>query len=179
MEQVRALNAKQKDFRVLCSSEVDILNDGGLDYSDEILSALDIVVASVHGGFRQSEEQITRRILAAMDNPHVDCIGHLTGRLLEKREAYAVNVEKIIEGAVRTGTALEINGQPDRQDMGDAQAKAAKEKGAPLAVNTDAHAKDQLDYMSLAVNVARRAWLEKEDLLNTKPWPELQKWLRF
>lgn len=177
MDRISALNRKQKDIRVLCSSEVDILSDGRMDYPDEILKKLDVVVGSVHTGFRQSEEQITDRVLKAMENPHVDCIGHLTGRLLGRREAYAVDIARVIEGAARTGTALEINGQPDRQDLYDVHAMTAKQRGAPLAANTDAHATEQLDYMSLAVNVARRAWLEKKDLLNTKTWEELREWL--
>ncbi|MBI4396186.1 MAG: DNA polymerase/3'-5' exonuclease PolX [Elusimicrobia bacterium] len=169
---------KNKDIRVLSASEVDILNDGRLDYEDDLLKRLDIVVGSVHSGFHQPEEQITKRILSAMENPHVDCIAHLSGRLLGKREPYKFNIDKIIERAARTGTALEINGQPERQDLNDVHARAVKDGGAPLAANTDAHSRDQLGFMSLAVTVARRAWVEKKDLLNTKTWPELQEWLK-
>jgi DNA polymerase (family X) len=177
MDQIQALNRRRRDFRVLCGSEVDILADGRMDYSDDVLAKLDVVVGSVHSGFQQTEEQITGRILKAMENPHVDCIGHLTGRLIGRREGYAVNLERVVDGAARTGTALEINGQPDRQDLSDVHAMAARQKGAPLAVNTDAHATDQLDFMSLAVTVARRAWLRKEDVLNTKTWEDLRAWL--
>jgi DNA polymerase (family 10) len=177
MEQVRKLDKKSKDMRVLCSSEVDILNEGRMDYNDDVLKELDVVVGSIHSGFKQTEEQITSRLLHAMENTHVDCIGHLTGRLLNRREPYAVDVDRILQAAARTGTALEINGQPDRQDLSDAHALAAHKLRAPIAVNTDAHATAQLDYMSVAVTVARRAWLTKDDVLNTKSWDELKKWL--
>jgi DNA polymerase (family X) len=177
MAQIKSLGKKVPGLQILCSSEVDILSDGRMDYDDDILKQLDVVVGSVHSGFKQTEEQITGRLLKAMENPHVDCIGHLTGRLIGRREAYALNVEKIIAAAANTGTALEINGQPDRQDMSDVYARSAKSKGAPLAVNTDAHSKEELGFMSVAVTVARRGWVEKDDLLNTKSWPELRKWL--
>ncbi|HOW26940.1 MAG TPA: DNA polymerase/3'-5' exonuclease PolX [Elusimicrobiota bacterium] len=173
---IKALNKKSKSFQVLCSSEVDILADGSMDYDDDLMKELDFVIASVHSSFKQPEEKMTERIIRAMDNPHVDCIGHLSGRLLGQREAYAIDYEKIFEASRRTGTALEINGQPDRQDLYDVHATTAKGMGIRIATNTDAHSIDQLDHMSLAVTVARRAWLEKKDVLNTMSAREVREW---
>ncbi|HRY29560.1 MAG TPA: DNA polymerase/3'-5' exonuclease PolX [Elusimicrobiota bacterium] len=178
IEKIRALNKKRRVCRLLSASEVDILADGRMDYADDLLAEIDVVTGSIHSGFHQSEEQITGRLVKAMENPHVDCIAHLSGRLLGRREPYAFNTDKVLQVAERTGTALEINGQPDRQDLTDINALAAKKRGIPMAVSTDAHSTEQLNYMSIAVTVARRAWLEKSDILNTKTYPELLEWLK-
>ncbi|MGI6036357.1 MAG: DNA polymerase/3'-5' exonuclease PolX [Limnochordia bacterium] len=173
-EEVRQLNEDLEGFRILTGVEVDILADGRLDYPDEVLAEMDVVVASIHTGFNQTGEKITERILAAIQNPHVDIIAHPTGRLLGRREPLEVDVERIIEEAARTGTILEINAYPDRLDLNEIHARWAKEAGVLLAINTDAHAPDQLDYLEYGVGVARRAWLEPHDVINCRPWEELE-----
>ena len=172
-EEIRQLNEELDGFRILRGVEVDILADGRLDYPDEGLAEMDVVVASIHTGFNQPGEKITERILAAMQNPHVDIIAHPTGRLLGRREPLAIDVERIIEEAVRTGTILEINAYPDRLDLNEVHARWAREAGVLLAINTDAHGTDQLDYLEYGVGVARRAWLEPKDVVNCRPWEEL------
>lgn len=162
---------------VLMGSECDILPDGRLDYPDEVLRALDVVVCSVHTRLQMEEEQMTNRIVKALENPHVDILGHPTGRLLGQREAYAVDIERIIEAARRTGAALEINASPQRLDLNDVQAKMAKERGAKLVVSTDAHNRYQLQYMDFGIGLARRAWLGSSALVNALPLQEFQAWL--
>lgn len=159
--------------KLLCAAEVDIDGDGNLDYPDEVLAGLDIVLASIHSGFKQEEERITRRIISAMHNPYVDIIAHPTGRLLGSRDAYAVDIEKIIQAAAETGTALEINAYYRRLDLNDVYARAAKDKGCLLAIGTDAHVLEQMELFPLGLAVARRAWLEKNDLLNARDYSEL------
>lgn len=173
-----ALNAKFGDLRVMTGIEVDIKNDGSLDYENDILARLGCVVAAVHTGFKQNEDKITDRIITAMQNPYTHIIAHLSGRLLFQREPYAVNIERVLEAAAQTRTALEINGQPERLDLFDVHVKRAKELGVPISLGTDAHAMDQFNYMSLAVTVARRGWLEKKDLLNCLEYKELMAWLK-
>jgi len=162
---------------VLMGSECDILPDGRLDYPDEVLRALDVVVCSVHTRLQMEEEQMTNRIVKALENPHVDILGHPTGRLLGQREAYAVDIERIIEAARRTGAALEINASPQRLDLNDVQAKMAKERGAKLVVSTDAHNRYQLQYMDFGIGLARRAWLGSSALVNALPLQPFQAWL--
>jgi DNA polymerase (family 10) len=173
-EEIRQLNEELDGFHILSGVEVDILADGRLDYPDEILAEMDVVVASIHTGFNQPGEKITERILAAMQNPHVDIIAHPTGRLLGRREPLAIDVERIIEEAVRTGTILEINAYPDRLDLNEVHARWAREAGVLLAINTDAHGTDQLDYLEYGVGVARRAWLEPNNVINCRPLEELE-----
>ncbi|MGB9839716.1 DNA polymerase/3'-5' exonuclease PolX [Thermovenabulum sp.] len=170
---IKNLNAKYKNFVILTGIEVDILSDEILDFEDEILKELDIVVASIHTGFKQDKDKLTRRIIMAMENPYVKIIGHPTGRLLGKREKYELDLDKIIEKAFETNTALEINSTPDRLDLVDVYAKRAKEKGVKLVINTDAHEKGALQDIINGVYVARRAWLEKKDVLNTRSLKEL------
>jgi DNA polymerase (family 10) len=172
-EEIRQLNEELDGFRILRGVEVDILADGRLDYPDEVLAEMDVVVASIHTGFNQPGEKITERILAAMQNPHVDIIAHPTGRLLGRREPLAIDVERIIEEAARTGTILEINAYPDRLDLNEVHARWACEAGVLIAIDTDAHGPDQLDYLEYGVGVARRAWLEPKDVVNCRPWEEL------
>lgn len=162
---------------VLMGSECDILPDGRLDYPDDVLRTLDVVVCSVHTRLRMEEEEMTKRIVKALENPHVDILGHPTGRLLGQREAYAVDVERVIEAARRTGTALEINASPQRLDLNDVQAKMAKERGAKLVVSTDAHNRYQLQFMEFGIGLARRAWLGSGDFVNAWPLKQLQAWL--
>lgn len=173
---IQKLNRQFSGFKVFLGSEVDILSDGKMDYDNETLREIDLVIASIHSGFSQSEEKITERILSAMKNPFVDIIGHLTGRLLNSREPYSVNVQKVLIAALNTGTALEINGQPDRLDLYDIHAKTAGEMGIKIALSTDAHSVLQLDFMTFAVATARRAWLTKEHVLNCLSAEQLMNW---
>ncbi|HHV62042.1 MAG TPA: DNA polymerase/3'-5' exonuclease PolX [Firmicutes bacterium] len=174
---IRELNKRLTGMRVLAGVEVDIRRDGTLDHPDELLAELDIVVASVHSGFRQDADTMTARIIAAMRNPHVDIIGHPTGRLLGRREPYAVNIDALIEAAAETGTVLEINSYPDRLDLSDIHARMAKERGVKLAINTDAHSREQLGYIEYGVSVARRAWLSRDDVINAWEGERLLKFL--
>lgn len=167
IEETEKVNREFSRIRVLCGTEVDIHIDGTLDYPEDVLSRLDLVIASIHSGFKRSREEQTERIVRAMRNPYVHIIGHLTGRLLREREGYEVNLDEILKVSVETGTALEINAYPQRLDLNDIGCRRAKELGAKVAINTDAHVLHQFDYMELGVAVARRGWLEKEDVLNT------------
>jgi DNA polymerase (family 10) len=171
-EEIAVVNARVKPFRVLRGIEANIRADGSLDVPDAVLAELDWVVASLHTSFDRSP---TERILGVIENPHVDCIGHLTGRRLLKREGAAVDVERIVERAAETRTALEINSQPDRLDMRDTHAKLAGQAGVLIPITTDAHSLGALDYAELGVAQARRAWLTKEQILNTRPWREIAK----
>ena len=166
------VNARVKSFRVLRGIEANIRADGTLDVPDDVLAELDWVVASLHTAFDRSP---TERILAAVDNPHVDCIGHLTGRRLLKRDGAAVDVERVVARAVETGTALELNSQPDRLDLRDTHARLAGEAGALVPVTTDAHSTGALSYAELGIAQARRAWLTREQVLNTRPWREVER----
>jgi len=166
------VNARLKPFRVLKGVEANIRADGSVDVADEVLAALDWVVASLHHAFEKSP---TERILAALDHPHVDCVGHLTGRKLNKRGGADVDVEQVVARAVETGTALEINSQPDRLDMRDVHARLAGEAGVLVPVTTDAHSTKALGYRELGIAQARRAWLTKANVLNTRPWREIAK----
>jgi DNA polymerase (family 10) len=168
---IAALNKRLAPFRVLHGIEVNIKANGDLDMTDEVLARLDWVVASLHTSFDRSP---TERILGTIDNPHVDCIGHLTGRRLSRREGADVDVERVVERAVATGTALEINSQPDRLDLRDTHARLAGEAGAMISIDSDAHSTSALGYVEYGVAQARRAWLSKEQVLNTRPWREIE-----
>jgi DNA polymerase (family X) len=170
--EIEEINGRLKGFRVLRGIEVNIRADGSLDVDDDVLAELDWVVASLHTSF---DKNPTERILGAMDNPHVDSIGHLTGRRLLKRDGASVDVERVVAHAVETGTALEINSQPDRLDMRDTHARLAGEAGVKIPITTDAHSVNALGYAELGVAQARRAWLTKEQILNTRPWREIAK----
>ena len=169
-EEVAAVNALVKPFRVLRGIEANIRADGSLDVADDVLAQLDWVIASLHTSFDRNP---TERILGVIDNSHVDCIGHLTGRRLLKRDGAAVDVELVVEHAAETGTALEINSQPDRLDMRDTHARLAGEAGVLIPITTDAHSLGAFDYAELGVAQARRAWLTKEQVLNTRSWREI------
>jgi len=171
-KEIEELNERLTSFRVLRGIEVNIRADGSLDVDDDSLAELDWVIASLHTSFDRSP---TERILGAMDNPHVDCIGHLTGRRLLKRAGAPVDVERVVAHAVETGTALEINSQPDRLDMRDTHARLAGEAGVRIPITTDAHSVGALGYAELGVAQARRAWLTKEQILNTRSWREIAK----
>lgn len=177
MEVIDELNRKYTDFRILKGAEVDILANGDLDHTDDLLESLDIVVASIHSGFRQSKETITGRVIGAIENKNVDIIAHPTGRLLEKRVSYEIDMERIIRAAAENGTALELNASPDRLDLNDRYLRMAKEEGVPIAINSDAHNTEQLHFRDFGVGIARRGWLEKEDVINTLPLKELMDFL--
>jgi DNA polymerase (family 10) len=170
IERIRKLNEEISGLELLIGSEVNILPDGSLDYEDDLLAELDYVIASVHTSFRLPDEEQTQRIIAACEHPWVDCIGHLTGRKIERRPPYALNVEQVIEAAARTGTMLEINASPDRRDLNDIHARAAAAAGVPIVINTDAHKPTDFDYRRYGVATARRAWLTKRHIANTRTW---------
>jgi DNA polymerase (family 10) len=175
--EVRALNKTLKGFRVLAGCEVDIKGDGSLDFPDEILRQLDLVLVSVHSRFKMSQEEMTARIVRAVQHPLVHILGHPTGRLIGERAAYEVDMEAVLKAAQAAGTAIEINASPSRLDLNDLHARRAKELGIPIAISTDAHTIGQLDYMRFGVSVARRAWLTPEDVLNALPARQLFSWL--
>lgn len=171
---IREVNEKLgRDF-IKAGAEVDILPDGTLDLSDELLAQLDIVIASIHTGFNKDN---TDRIIKACENPFVSIIGHPTGRLIGKRDPYPLDMLRVIEAASHTGAILEINAQPERMDLNDEWAKLAHEKGVKLTINTDMHQLSHFDYMKLGVLVARRGWCKPEDIINTWSWKEIQKYI--
>jgi len=165
--QVEEMNRRLSGFTVLHGTEMDIRSDGTLDFPDEVLAELDVVIASVHSGFRQPRETITARIAAAMRSPYVSIVAHPTGRLLGERDPYEVDMEAVLREAQKTGTAMEINAYPLRLDLDDTAARRAGELGVPLVISTDTHAISQFDSLGYGVAVARRAWLEKGQVLNT------------
>ncbi|HUP31410.1 MAG TPA: DNA polymerase/3'-5' exonuclease PolX [Gaiellaceae bacterium] len=171
-EEIDALNERLAPFRILKGIEVNIRASGELDVADDLLAPLDWVMASVHSSF---DNDPTGRVLAAMDSPHVDCIGHLTGRRIGVRSPSVVEVEKVVDAALATGTFLEINSQPDRLDLRDANARLAGEAGLTLVISSDGHSTNALDYVDLGVAQARRAWLTKEQILNTRTWKQIEK----
>jgi DNA polymerase (family 10) len=170
--EVRAYNARRRGFRLLAGSEVNIHADGSVDYDDDLLAELDWAIASVHSSFKGPRSAMTKRIIAAIEHPLVDCIGHLTGRLIGRRDPYDLDVEAVVEAAARTGTMLEINGNPNRRDLSERHARLAAEAGAMICVNTDAHRVGTLNNMTYAIATARRGWLTAEQVANTRPWRE-------
>lgn len=173
VEEIRSL--PDIGITVLAGTETNVLPDGSIDYADDVLEQLDWVVASLHTSFRLSEKEQTKRMLTAMEHPLVDVIGHPTGRLIERREAYAIDLDAVIAKAVETGTFLEINANPDRRDLNDVYARAAAEAGVTLLIDSDAHWPRTLTNMRYGVATARRAWLTTEHVGNTRPWAELDK----
>ena len=171
IEEIRTWNeSAPRGFRLLAGSEVNIGLDGSLDYPDELLAELDWVVGSVHTSFAISEQAMTERVIAAMENPLVDCIGHLTGRLLLRREPYGVDMVRIAEAAAGTGTMMEINGNPNRRDLNEHNAKLAAEAGVRIICTTDAHGTETLANIRYSVATARRAWLSAGQIANTRTW---------
>jgi DNA polymerase (family X) len=173
IERIRSVEVE--GLKLLAGSEVNVLIDGSLDYEDDLLEQLDWVVASVHTSFRMGEKEMTDRIVAALEHPLVDVLGHPTGRLITRREPYHVNLDRVIEAAARTGTFLEINANPDRRDLPDHYARAAAQAGVTIMVDSDAHRTSTLANMRYGVATARRAWLTKEQVGNTRTWPQLHK----
>jgi DNA polymerase (family 10) len=180
IEEVEAVRKKRgrRKPRILLGSEVDILPDGRLDYPDEILERLDVVVASLHGAFRQSRDRMTGRLLDAIANPYVHVIGHPTTRLIGSREPVEFDFERVVRAATEAGVALEVNGQPSRLDLSDTLARAALEAGALLAIDSDAHSRAQLVQIRYGVFDARRGWVEASSVVNTWPWAKFSRWLR-
>ncbi|UCG35055.1 MAG: DNA polymerase/3'-5' exonuclease PolX [Candidatus Omnitrophota bacterium] len=178
IEELNKLNKKLKGIRVLCGMEVDILSDGKLDYPDSLLKELDIVVAAIHSGFKQSREQLTARTVAACKSKYVHIISHPTGRLWPERDAYDIDLEEVNRAARDNKVALEINCYHNRLDLNDSHALAAKHAKVKLALGTDAHILEQFRFMGLGVSVARRAWLEKKDVINCMKLEDLLKWLK-
>jgi DNA polymerase (family 10) len=172
LEEIEGVRARYPKLRILAGVEANIRSNGEVDVPEEELARLDWVVASVHNA---PENRPTERVLEAMDNPYVDCIGHLTGRRIGKRGPRDVNVERVIAKALEVGCFLEINGQPDRLDLRDVHARAAKEAGLKLVVNSDAHQIRAQGYVELGVGQARRGWLTKDDVLNTRTWAQFEK----
>jgi DNA polymerase (family 10) len=165
-------------IRVLHATEVEIKADGTLDYPDEFLKSLDLVLASLHTSLRQPREKVTQRLLNAIRNPHVDIIGHPTGRLIQEREGADLDMEAVLNAAAQTGVALEINAHPARLDLNDIHARRARELGIPISLNTDAHSEEDMDMLPYGVATARRAWLEPKDVINTWTPRKLLDWLK-
>ncbi len=178
-KEIEQWNQKRKELRLLDGVEVNIMSDGSLDFPDSELDKLEVIVAGLHSGLGQGEEKITRRLEEAMRNKYVQVISHPTGRILNKRDAYQVNREKLFYLAKETNTYLEINSQPERLDLGDSDARRARDLGVKLVISTDAHDSRSLDYIRYGVAQARRAWLQKEDVLNTFPLEELWEFLYY
>jgi DNA polymerase (family 10) len=176
--EIDALNTKWDDFFLLQGCELEIKADGSLDFDDELLAGLDLVVASVHTSLRQDREQITGRVLNALANPYVDVIGHPSGRLLGQRDQSAVDLEAVIQAAARTGTALEVNSIPARLDLDDVHVRRAAELGVKIAINSDAHHPDGLENLTYGLATARRGWATAADVLNTYTLDELRSWRR-
>jgi len=175
---IAELNAADSDFRIFAGTECDILKDGSLDFPDEVLATLDYVVASVHSSFTMPEAEMTKRIIRAMENPHVTMLGHLTGRLLLSREPYQVNIPAILDAAAATGTIIELNASPRRLDMDWRWWPLAREKGVKCAINPDAHSTAGLQDLIFGVGIARKGWLTKDDVINTLPLARIESILK-
>ena len=171
VEHIRGV--EEPGITVLAGTETNVLPDGSLDYGDDVLEELDWVIASLHTSFRLPESEQTERVMRAMEHPLVDAIGHPTGRMIGRREPYALDLDRVIEKAVETGTFLEINANPNRRDLNDVYARAAAEAGVTLVIDSDAHGADTLHNMRYGVATARRAWLTAAHVANTRPWSEL------
>ena len=175
LAEIKRLNQSLEGIHILSGSEVDIRADGSLDFDDELLSQLDVVVASVHSAMGQDEARMTQRVIRAMNNPHVDILGHPTCRLLGERPPVAIDMEAVFQAARQSNTALEINAMPSRLDLKDVHIQRAKELGGKLVISTDAHSSEQLDHIRFGVGMARRGWCEPHHILNTRPLAELQR----
>ncbi|MGN7409370.1 DNA polymerase/3'-5' exonuclease PolX [Sporosarcina sp. SAFN-010] len=167
LKEIREINEEYPDIEIFSGTEMDILPDGTLDFDDEVLSQLDFVIASIHSSFSQSQEQIMERLHSAMKNPHVDLIAHPTGRLIGKRDGYNPDVPQLIEWAAKYGKILELNASPHRLDLDKEYLEMAQEAGVKISINTDAHAKEQLELMAIGVEYAQKAWLKKDTVVNT------------
>ena len=172
--EITRLSKKYKGIKILFGTEVDIDSSGNLDYPDDVLKDMDIVIGAIHAGFKQSKDAITKRIIKACENKYVHIVAHPTGRLWGSRDAYDIDFQEVFKVARDTNTALEINSFPQRLDLNDINARMAKDSGVKIAINTDAHIAKQMDMMRFGVAVARRAWLEKKHVLNTAVFNKLK-----
>jgi DNA polymerase (family 10) len=178
IDEIDRLTDRYAGFRILKGIEVDILKDGSLDLPDEVLGKLDLTVCSVHSHFNLAPDRQTERIIRAMDNPHFSILGHPSGRLINEREAYRVDIEKVMEAALERGCFLELNAQPDRLDLTDRHCRMAKEMGLKVAISTDGHSTLGLNNMRYGIYQARRGWLSRDDVINTRKVADLQQLLR-
>lgn len=178
-EEIDKLNETMEDFHIFAGIEMDILPDGSLDFEDDFLKEMDFVIASIHSSFQQSQDQIMARLTNALENPHVDMIAHPTGRLIGRRKGYDVDLEKLIEGAKRTGTILELNANPNRLDLNWEWLMKAQEEGVNIAINTDAHSYPMLDHMNIGVGSGRKGWLRKDTVVNTWTKQQLMEQLKI
>jgi DNA polymerase (family X) len=178
VERIRELDSQLEGIELLAGSEVNVMPDGSLDYDDELLRELDWVIASIHTSFGMGEQEMTRRMLSAIEHPLVDAIGHPTGRLISRRRPYALDLDAVFDAAARTRTLLEINGNPDRRDLPEAHARAAACAGVRIVIDSDAHRVATLANMRWGVATARRAWLSRDDVANTLQWPQLRATLK-
>lgn len=177
-EEINRLNDQYEDFTILAGVEMDILPDGSLDYDDELLAEMDIVIASIHSSFSQSKEKIMERLRTALKNAHVDIIAHPTGRLIGRREGYEVDMEMLIQLAKETNTALELNANPHRLDLAPEYLRKAQEAGVMLVINTDAHKIDTLNHMEIGAAVAKKGWIKKSSVLNALATEDLLAFLK-
>jgi DNA polymerase (family X) len=177
IEEIAELNARigSSRFRVLAGTESNVLPDGSLDYEDSLLERLDWVVASVHTSFRMTKANMTARLVAAVEHPLVDCLGHPSGRMLLRRDGYDFDIEAVADAAARAGTFIEINGNPNRRDLSEQNARVVADAGVKICLNTDAHRVSTLENMRYGIATARRAWLTKADVANARPWAQFQK----
>ncbi len=176
--EIEKVRRQIQGIHILAGVELDILADGSLDLPDAFLDGFDIVIASVHSNLNLNKRQMTRRIVKALSHPAVDILGHPTGRQINKREPYALDLEQVFQAAKKHGVALELNAQPERLDLNDVHVHRARELGVKIAIGTDAHSADSLRFMSYGIDQARRGWLEKRHVLNTMTWKQLQTWLK-
>jgi len=172
IDEIRALNESLDGIELLIGTECNILPDGSLDYEDDLLEQLDWVIASVHTSFQMGAKEMTERMIAAIEHPFVDAIGHPTGRKIEKRQPYGLDIERVIEAAARTGTMIEINASPDRRDLNEIHARAAAAAGVPILVDSDAHSTAEFDVLRFGIATARRGWLTADQVANTRPWKD-------
>jgi DNA polymerase (family 10) len=171
--EIDAINKELSDFTVLKGIECDIKADGSMDLSDSSLADLDFVIGSIHSGFKNDEETMTGRMISAMQNEHLDAIAHPTGRIIQKRKSYSLNLERVFEAAASLRVAMEINAFPERLDLDDVSCRQAMEAGAVMSIGTDAHALNQIQFLPLGVSVARRGWLTTKDVANTRTAKEI------
>lgn len=178
MAEIDKIQKKVSGIKILKSAEVDIRKDGSMDIEDSVLAKLDIVGGAVHSNFRMSKKDMTNRIIRAMENPHVDIIFHPTGRIIQKRDAYQVDMEKLLKTAKKTKTVMEIDAFPDRLDLKDEHIRMAVDSGVRLSISTDAHHISHLKYLEFGIAQARRGWAEKKDIINTRPCEKMLKLLK-
>lgn len=177
IEEIKKLNAKEKSFQLLSGLECDILKDGELDFSNDVLKELDFVIVSIHRYFSMEEKEMTQRMIKAIENPYTTMVGHLTGRLLRHRNSYQLNIEKVIDACIQNDVVIELNAYPNRLDMDWRYWKKAKEKGVKCSINPDAHSLRDLKNCEFGINMARKGWLEKSDVINTKTLNQIKKFL--